>query len=422
MAYSFAYLFERFPSFVQTFVYREALEMVRQEMEPWLVSIRRPEDPADLAVPLEEGVFYLPEPDVVRGEVDRLHASGELPWRVRRAITRARKEKDSNRFFEAAWLGPQLKSRGIRHIHAHFGAMAARTAWWLKTLYGIRYSFTGHANDIFCETDFPVSNTDLVRAATFVITETDYAKAWMENRHPAARGKIFRVYNGIDSDFPPRKPPTSRQRILSVGRYVEKKGFKDLISACGILRQRAPGRDFECSIAGGGPLEAELQSQIDRAGLNGTVSLLGPRSQAEVRELLSSAQVFVLPCVPEAGGGSDNLPTVLMEAMMAGVPAVSTTIAGVPEMIRPGQNGLLVEPRSPDSLATAIEYLLDQPSQAERYAGSARRTAQEVFSTENTTRSLKHLLVKHAGVRPPAGARRADPAIRLPWYTRLLGR
>jgi glycosyltransferase involved in cell wall biosynthesis len=111
-----------------------------------------------------------------------------------------------------------------------------------------------------------------------------------------------------------------------------------------------------------------------------------------------------------------------MEAMMAGVPAVSTTIAGVPEMIRPGQNGLLVEPRSPDSLATAIEYLLDQPSQAERYAGSARRTAQEVFSTENTTRSLKHLLVKHAGVRPPAGARRADPTIRLPWYTRLLGR
>lgn len=422
MAYSFAYLFERFPSFVQTFVYREALEMVRQEMAPWLVSIRRPEDPAELAVPLEGGVFYLPEPDVVRSEVDRLNASGDLPWRMRRAIALARKEKDSNRFFEAAWLGPKFKSQGIRHVHAHFGAMATRTAWWLKALYGIRYSFTGHANDIFCETDFPVSNSDLVQAATFVVTETDYAKAWMESRHPAARGKIFRVYNGIDSDFPPRKPPASRQRILSVGRYVEKKGFQDLISACGILRQRAPGLDFECAIAGGGPLEAALQSLIEQAGLTGTVSLLGPRSQGEVRELLSSAQVFALPCVPEAGGGSDNLPTVLMEAMMAGVPVVSTTIAGVPEMIHPGQNGLLVEPRSPDSLATAIEYLLDQPSQAERYAGAARRTAREVFSIENTTRSLKHLLVKHAGVRPPPGARMADPAIPVAWYTRILGR
>jgi glycosyltransferase involved in cell wall biosynthesis len=110
-----------------------------------------------------------------------------------------------------------------------------------------------------------------------------------------------------------------------------------------------------------------------------------------------------------------------MEAMMAGVPVVSTTLAGVPEMIQPGQNGLLVEPRSPDSLATAIEYLLDQPSLAERYAGAARRMAQEVFSIENTTRSLKHLLVKQAGVRPPAGARRVDPAIPVPWYTRLLG-
>ncbi len=420
MSYSFAYLFERFPSFVQTFVYREALEMVRQEMAPWLVSIRRPEDPADLAAPMEEGVFYLPESDVLRAEVDRLHASGDLPWSVRRAIARARKENDSNRFFEAAWLGPQLKSQGIRHVHAHFGAMAARTAWWLKKLYGIRYSFTGHANDIFCETDFPVSNSHLVRAAKFVVTETDYAKAWMENRHPAARRKFFRVYNGIDSDFPARKPSASRQRILSVGRYVEKKGFHDLISACGILRQRAPGREFECSIAGGGPLQAELQSQIERAGLTGTVSLLGPRSQGEVRELLSAAQVFVLPCVPEAGGGSDNLPTVLMEAMMAGVPVVSTSIAGVPEMIRPGHNGLLVEPRSPDSLATAIEYLLDQPLQAERYAGSARRTAQEVFSIQNTTRSLKHLLVKRAGIRPPPAARIVDPDLPLSWYTRVL--
>ncbi len=106
---------------------------------------------------------------------------------------------------------------------------------------------------------------------------------------------------------------------------------------------------------------------------------------------------------------------------MAGVPVVSTSIAGVPEMIRPGQNGLLVEPRSPDSLATAIEYLLDQPSQAERYAGSARQTAHEVFGIQNTTRTLKHLLVKRAGVRPPPGARIADPDLPMSWCARLLG-
>jgi hypothetical protein len=63
--HSFAYLFERFPSFVQTFVYREAIEMVRQEMAPWLVSIRRPDDPDELTEPVEAEVFHLPEADAI---------------------------------------------------------------------------------------------------------------------------------------------------------------------------------------------------------------------------------------------------------------------------------------------------------------------------------------------------------------------
>ncbi|MDB6153858.1 MAG: hypothetical protein JWL90_2311 [Chthoniobacteraceae bacterium] len=416
---SFAYLYERFPSFVQTFVYREAMEMIRQGMAPRLISLRRPEDSAQVAENVEADVWYLPEPDEMRSEADRLREACQLPGAIHNAIREARKKHDSNRIFEAVWLGPRLRREGIGHVHAHFGGMAARTAWWLRRLYGITFSFTGHANDIFCATDFPISNADLVRDAKFVVTETDYARQWMEKNQHGAKRKVFRVYNGIDRDFPPCKPAVEPFQILSVGRYVEKKGFRDLIEACRLLRDK--GERFECKIVGDGPLKTTLDSQIDRAGLRDTVQLLGPRSQIEVRQLLSESHLFVLACVREPNGGSDNLPTVIMEAMMCGVPVISTAIAGVPEMIVNGETGILVAPNAPADLAEAVGQLMRDPALAKRFSTRGREHAVANFSIENTTRSLKHLLVKHAAVKAPPTASLLDPALPRGWLSRWFG-
>jgi len=408
--HSFCYLFERFPSFVQTFVYREAVEMVRQGMAPLLVSIRQPEDPAELAAKLDTPIFYLPQEKALRAEVDRRRATKELAGSVSRAIPRHRAEADSQRMFEAAWLGPLLKEAGIRHVHAHFGGMAARTAWWLRRLYGIRYSFTGHANDIFCPTDFPVSNAGLVRDAEFVVTETDYARRWMEETHPFARGRVHKVFNGIAFDvFPPREPLAGIPRILSVGRYVEKKGFGELIEACALVR--ADGVPFECLIVGGGPLESELQAQIDRLGLGECVKLSGPRPQEEVRRLLARSAVFALASVPEAGGGSDNLPTVIMEAMACSVPVVSTAVAGIPEMIIDGQDGLLVPPKDPAALARALVRILRDPDLGPRLGTRGRESALAKFDVAKTTFALKRLLVEHGRVLIPPAALEVEPAL-----------
>lgn len=398
--HSFAYLFERFPSFVQTFVYREAVEMVRQGMNPWLVSLRRPDDPGDLAERVDVEIFYALEEKELRAEVDARRARRELPWKVRRVIPRRRSEPDAQRMFEAIWLAPRLRERGIRHVHAHFGGVAARTAWWLRELFGFSYSFTGHANDIFCPTDFPVSNADLVRGATFVVTETDFARQWMEEQYPWARGKVFRVFNGISMEgFPPRATVPGPARIISVGRYVEKKGFGDLIRACGMLRDR--GLEFTCEIIGGGPLEVRLREQIAEARLADVVRLLGPRAQNEVRRQLAGADLFVLACVPEADGGSDNLPTVIMEAMACGVPVVSTRLAGVPEMIESGCDGLLVSPRDPAGLADAMQQLLTDRAQAVSFGERAQASAREKFAVDQTTQALRNLLTRCARVQAP---------------------
>lgn len=410
---SFAYLFERFPSFVQTFVYREAVEMVRQKMEPMLVSIRRPDDPGELAEQLDVDVFYAPEEKELRAQVDAQRAARKLPWRAHRAIPRHRGAPDAQRMFEAIWLAPRLREQGVRHVHAHFGGVAARTAWWLRELFGFSYSFTGHANDIFCDTDFPVTNEALVRGARFVVTETDYARRWVEEKYPHARGKVFRVFNGIALDgFPPKQPSEPVPRIISVGRYVEKKGFGDLIEACRILRER--GVIFACDIIGGGPLQAALAEQIAVAGLEDRVRLLGPRAQVEVRDALARAQVFALACVPDSEGGSDNLPTVIMEAMASAVPVVSTRLAGVPEMITDGEEGFLTAPRDPVAFADALEKLLLDPELAGRCGERGRTSVIAKFSIENTTRELKQLLVRHAAVMPPAAALANDPQLPRP--------
>jgi colanic acid/amylovoran biosynthesis glycosyltransferase len=390
----FAYLFERFPSFVQTFVYREAVEMVRQGATPWLVSVRRPDDPGELAEPVGAEVFYLPEEKELRAEVDANRAAGQLGWSIHRAIPRRRGEKDSQRMFEAVWLGPRLKEKGIRHVHAHFGGLAARTAWWLRRLYGIGYSFTGHANDIFCDTDFPVSNEHLARDAKFIVTETDFARRWMEERYPFARGKVFRVFNGIDpAGFFPREAAWVVPRILSVGRYVEKKGFDVLIEACGLLRDR--GLAFVCEVIGEGPLHDALAAQIERLGLGGCVLLAGPRSQTDVRKALARAQLFVLPCQPDSEGGSDNLPTVIAEAMMTGLPCISTPTAGVPEMITDGQDGLLVPAREPLALAEAAARILRDEALATRLGERAMASARERFSIDRTVGELRELIERH---------------------------
>ena len=137
----------------------------------------------------------------------------------------------------------------------------------------------------------------------------------------------------------------------------------------------------------------------------------GPQSQSEVRRMLAEAHLFVLPCVLEKDGGSDNLPTVIMEAMLAGVPVISTPLAGVPEMIEHGRDGLLTPTKDPPALAQAMETLLADAATAERLGRQGRATAEEKFDVEKTTRVLKHLLVKVASVRVPESARKLDPEL-----------
>jgi len=418
---SFAYLLESFPDPTKTFVFREVAEAVRQGLKPQIFSVRTPsaEERA-----LYEGealeVTYLPAEAELRAQIDAARAS--FSSRQRKELSHWRGVKgDSNRAFEALWLGRELKARGLRHIHAHFAGLAARTAWLVQRLWGIGYSFTGHADDIFSPERREISLELLVKHARFVATETDYSRQRLEQEFAVARGKTFRVFNGIGEESfreVDRSNPMAAT-IVSVGRLVEKKGFPTLLAACAQLRER--GVEFVLEIIGAGPMEAELRARIAELGLGTAVTMHGAKPQSFVRERLGAARVFALAAQREGDGGSDNLPTVIMEAMAAGRPVVSTRMAGIPEMVEPGGTGALADEKDPAGLADALAVYLKDAALADAHGSAGRAKAREKFLVSESVHALAPLLAQRGGVDFPAEVVARDEKLRRSFFAKLRG-
>ena len=385
-----AYLFERFPSFTQTFCYREVMELRRQGCPPSVFSIRSSEEgPAgDWDAELVRQVNYLPEEKPLVREVQNAIRRAELPNAAAEAIENWGRQTDFLRLYQAAYIGVRLP-KGIQ-AHAHFAGIAARTAYWIKQFFGIPFSFTAHANDIFVPRSFAIGIDRLIDSASSVVTESDYAANYLRTRFPQDAEKIQCVYNGLDlSNFPRADFAASVPLVISVGRLIEKKGFSDLIAACRILEES--GHNFRCEIIGEGPLENDLCAQIEGSNLREKVTLAGAQSQAEIKRRLATASVFALACTTDSNGGTDNLPTVIMEAMATGLPVVSTELAGIPEMVQPGITGELVPPDDPHELARAIKQVITDPARAREFGNNGLAVAHEKFSIETSVRSLVSL-------------------------------
>jgi glycosyltransferase involved in cell wall biosynthesis len=390
----FAYLFERFPSFGQTFCYREVAELDRQGIAPPIFSIRNPKDelPQDWNAQIVERVHYLPEEKELLDRVQRASKKRKLSPDIVTALDEWGRRTDFLRLYQAVYVGLHLQEVGVRHVHAHFAGMAARTAYWIHRFFGVTFSFTAHANDIFAPRHFEIGLDKLVGAASGIITETDYAATFLRERSPERADGIRRIYNGLKlAEFRRADFSSSPPLIVAVGRLIAKKGFADLIGACGLLADR--GQSFQCEIIGEGPLKMEFREQIRRLNLQKQLTLSGAKPQPEVRERLAAANVFVLPSIVDPEGGMDNLPTVIMEAMATGLPVVSTHIAGIPEMVVESETGFLVQPGDAAALARAIEKVINDRSLSQRLGQAGYRRARELFSIENNVRELCALIL-----------------------------
>ncbi len=310
-------------------------------------------------------------------------------------------------FLQAGEIADALHRAGdVAHLHGHFCHGVATITWFASLLSGIPFSFTAHAKDIYQAELNPGNLLERkLGAARFVATCTCANAGVLRARH-ARPGEVHTIYHGLDTDyFSPTPQPVSGEPplILAVGRFVEKKGFDQLIAACAQLKR--DGVRFGCLIVGErGSAYDKLCAQIATLGLADAVQLRSAVTQDQLREIYRSAQVFALPCQIMEDGDRDGFPNVLAEAMAMGVPVVSTAISGIPEMIDDGVHGLLVEPRNPQALAEALRRVLTDTELHTRLARAGRQRICERFDSRRTTLDLRDLFIAQLRRRQEARA------------------
>jgi colanic acid/amylovoran biosynthesis glycosyltransferase len=214
---------------------------------------------------------------------------------------------------------------------------------------------------------------------------------------------------GIDpAEFPVPLKPAGGQRVLAVGRLVEKKAPDLLIAAFAVAAASHPGATLE--IIGDGPLMDRCRKEVRDLGLAERVVLHGARSHAFVRERMQVASVFAQHSVTASNGDTEGLGVAILEAMVSGLPVVSTRHDGIPETVLEGETGLLVDERDIVGMGRAIRALLSDPEHA-RVLGDAGRARALAHFTRTTSiarlREVMRLRIERA--ETPSGPRRAPP-------------
>lgn len=284
------------------------------------------------------------------------------------------------------WVA-SLRNQPVTHIHsqwAHSGATVAMYGAWLLNK---PFSFTGHAVDLFRDR---AALSDKIKRADFIVCISEFHRQFfLENG--AREDQLFIAYCGIDTSlFTPSDTPRDADapfHILSSGRLVEKKGFAVLIEACRLLKER--GTDVRCTIVGSGPLEDDLRAAVHDAELDEAVTLTGkPIAQEDLPDFMASGDVYCLPCVWAKDNDVDGLPMMLMEATACGLPAVSTRLVGIPDLIRDGETGLLVNPEDAAALADALQRLAGDRALGARLAKAGRTHVLDRFNIETCLEPL----------------------------------
>jgi colanic acid/amylovoran biosynthesis glycosyltransferase len=282
-----------------------------------------------------------------------------------------------------------LRSRRVDHVHAHYATYPALAAWFCHRLVGVNYSLTAHAHDIY------VDQSMLARKladAAFVVTVSEFNRRWLRERFSELRTPIHVVHCGIEpADYPfrPRTvPPRGPVTALTVASLQEYKGHATLLRA---LSGDGELDRVELELIGEGRLQERLERLSAQLGLSARVRFEGGRSEAEVRQRLAAADLFVLPSIVARDGQMEGLPVALMEAMAAGVPVVASRLSGIPELVIDGETGLLAEPGSSESLRTALATALSDPDAAAKRLDRARRLVEESFDIADTGAQMASL-------------------------------
>jgi glycosyltransferase involved in cell wall biosynthesis len=393
----------QFPEPNETFIVREIGELARRGFDVTVLSLKPP--PATVHDPEARALLPLtvyPPAGVAAVLADAWRTVRREPRAAFRALARAARD------VAAALPTPALAAKqaavlplvlayggrlpaGAARLHAHFASVPTAAVRVLAALRGQSYSFTAHAWDIYVGENARQLPARIAEA-DLVVTCTAYNRDVLTRRAPTPgdAAKVHLCHHGLD--FSLYEPGRARATDLIVGgaSLVEKKGLADLVAACGRLAARDV--PFRCVVIGEGPERPRLEALVGRLGLAERVRFVGRVPHRELVRHLRDAAVLAHPSIVDRRGSMDGIPNTILEAMAVETPVVATRLSGIPEVVLPGETGLLVEPGDVEGLAAALERLLREPQLGRRLGTAGRVLVLERFDIGRNVERLSDLL------------------------------
>ena len=399
-----AYLTGQYPRATDTFIQREVAALRSLDHHVQTFSVRSPPETENVgpetAAEKKSTIYLLPARGLLAAHLRQLAVAPRryfsalrLAWKHSAPGIRAMARQFAY-FAEAAMLARLMAKHSLAHLHNHFADSSCSVAAIAAEMGGFTFSFTMHGPGEFFEPKLWWID-EKVRRALFVNCISYFCRSQAMVFAPLdCWSKLRVVHCGVDPGLFTMKKHTGRgARLLFVGRLTAAKGLPVLLDA--IAKIDAAILD----IVGDGADKHVLETYASARGLSSRVRFLGYQAQEKIRSLLKEADVFVMTSFAE------GVPVVLMEAMAAGVPVVATRIAGIPELVREEQSGLLVAPGDAGATANAVSALLADAELRNRLACAARATIEHDYDIRTESRWLAAILTnalagRSEGIRP----------------------
>jgi glycosyltransferase involved in cell wall biosynthesis len=387
----------RFPLITETFVLRELNALSDRVAFPIELFALRPGRGSTLHPTATSWLPAMQMASISRGCFELLRLTATRPRIVARVIRDlvhdyARDPRGLARALAvvvlAASFVPAMRRCRVAHIHAHFAAHPAEAAWALAAFTEATYSVTAHAYDLFVNTR---GLDRRISGARFVVCISDYNRRFLKARCNGGP-ELPLVHCGVATNEmrrPAHAPTTKSTRLIMVSSFQPKKGHAVLLTA---LQSSRALRSVQLHLVGTGPLEPTIKSLVLAAGLDDRVTFHGDQPEDATRRMVAESDVLVQPSVVAANGDMDGIPNTLIEAMALGIPVVTTSVSGIPELVVDGATGVVVRPGDPDELAAGLQRVIEDPEAARKRAAAGLAMVAAEFDIAHSAAAMASLL------------------------------
>lgn len=282
-----------------------------------------------------------------------------------------------------------LIKHNINLIHSHFVFPTGTLYTYpIATKLKIPFTLFAHAFDIFVKENDKKNNISEISKSKYckgIFTLSNYHKNYLMSRD-VPENKIILTRQATEYQIHPLKEKNRKiKKIVSISRFVEKKGIDTLIETAKILENE----NYEFAIYGFGILENELKKQIKKLKLKNIEIKGSLENPKEVKKVFNTSDLLVSPCRIAKNGDRDGIPTVMFESMAYGVPVLTTNVSAIPEVIIDGKNGFIVEPNNPYELARKIREINSKsPEEIVKIRKNAQFDVQNISSIKKTMTTL----------------------------------